>query len=180
MPRLGDFEFPATSLNATLASAKTLARELGREDVAKPDLAAVLNQLEVRISAAQLEALGLLEIEGERFRATKLTRRLAGRQSPNAYVMALIELCRRVPLFKLFLENALQYGIARTESDLFLLVARLTSAKREEVEAQIDTLWDQYRSFLAEIRSVLATPGRRLNIELALDARLNPGMRHGR
>ena len=185
MPRLGEFEFPDATLDEMLAMSKHIAKELDRKDVTKKELAALLGQegarkASVEPAIAELAKLGLLDVKEDRISTTKLARRLAGRPNPTAYVMSLVVVCRSVPLFKLILENTLQYGVARNKGDLFVLVARLTSAKRADLDAHIDGLWDQYRAFLTEVRSVLATPGRPVRVELDVDASKNLRMRQSR
>jgi hypothetical protein len=170
MPRLGDYEFPDSALDETLAAARTLAKELGRQDGDKEELARVLGRGDIRIAVSQLKKLGLLDEKEKRFQASTLARRLARRRASATYINALLELSRTIPLFRVFLENALQYGVATNKDDLSRLVAIVTSAKREDIDARIDGLWDQYQSFLTEVLSVLATPGR----SVAADAFVDP------
>ena len=163
MPQIGTLEYPDTSIDDVIESAKKIARQFKSAEFDRAALAAALGYKNARSGTfnarlADLRRFGIVDGRADGIRATDLAQRIAAPATQDEYAAAVSEAAFRIPLYKVLYEH--YQGETPSEEDLFATLLNITKADRIDAQKQagrIKTLFGEVVS-RAEVTAIGTAP----------------------
>jgi len=140
MPAIGDRDFPATTIDTSVDSAKKIATQFKGAPFDRKALATALQYKSDKTGAfnqflADIRRFGIVTGRGESLSATEVVQRLAVPKDEAEYSSAVIEVMNNVPLFRELYEH--YQGVVPSEDDLLTTLINLSKADRVVVQGVV-------------------------------------------
>lgn len=158
MARLGQYEYPGTTVEEAVALSKKLEGSFERGQAPKKAFARLNQQL------SDLQLFGLVEIRNDKVRRTPLMQRLTDRRAQAGYPAALAEAVLNVPLFRA-LYQWLDGEVPEKKEQFVAALFGVARADPREHRPDIDRLWKLAQRTMEQLLAAAkAAPGNRVKI----------------